>query len=46
VEKAVSSIQGVESVQVSLEDKIVLVKGNFTPDEVKKAIEELGFRLM
>jgi copper chaperone CopZ len=43
VEKAVSSIQGVESVEVSLEDKIVLVKGNFTPDEVKKAIEELGF---
>lgn len=43
VEKAVSSIQGVESVQVSLEDKTVLVKGNFTPDEVKKAIEELGF---
>ena len=46
VEKAVSSIQGVESVEVSLEDKIVLVKGNFTPDDVKKAIEELGFRLM
>ena len=46
VEKAVSSIQGVESVEVSLEDKIVLVKGNFTPDEVKKAIEEIGFRLM
>ena len=46
VEKAVSSIQGVESVEVSLEDKIVLVKGNFTSDEVKKAIEELGFRLM
>ncbi|MBR2369803.1 MAG: permease [Paludibacteraceae bacterium] len=43
VEKAVSSIQGVESVEVSLEDKTVFVKGNFTPDEVKKAIEELGF---
>ena len=43
VEKAVSSIQGVESVEVSLEDKTVLVKGNFTPEDVKKAIEELGF---
>ena len=46
VEKAVSAIQGVESVEVSLEDQTVLVKGNFTPDEVKKAIEEIGFRLM
>ena len=48
VEKAVGSIEGVTSVEVSLENKNAIVKSNVEIDEekIKNAIEEEGFKVV
>ena len=48
VEKAVGSIEGVTSVEVSLENKNAIVKSNVELDEdkIKNAIEEEGFKVV
>lgn len=43
VEKAVRSVSGVESVEVSLEQGQVVVKGSAPRDQLIKAIEEAGY---
>ncbi|HAA34096.1 MAG TPA: hypothetical protein DCD97_02160 [Firmicutes bacterium] len=43
VEKAVKSVGGVESVEVSLEQGQVVVKGSAPRDQLIKAIEEAGY---
>ena len=45
VEKALSSIDGVTKVEVSLENKIATIESNkeINNDEIKKVIEEIGF---
>jgi copper chaperone CopZ len=43
VEKAVRSVSGVESVEVSLEQGQVVVTGSAHRDQLIKAIEEAGY---
>lgn len=43
VEKAVKSVGGVESVEVSLEQGQVVVTGSAHRDQLIKAIEEAGY---
>ena len=43
VEKAVKSVSGVESVEVSLEQGHVVVTGSAHRDQLIKAIEEAGY---
>ena len=42
-QKAISSVKGVESVTVSLEDGLAQVTGNFQEEDVRQAIESIGF---
>lgn len=42
-EKAILSVKGVTSVSVDLNSKKAVVEGEFSLEEVCKAIEEIGF---
>ena len=42
-QKAIASVKGVESVTVSLEDGLAQVTGNFSEDDIRQAIESIGF---
>ena len=42
-EKAIGSLQGVESVSVDLDSKTAVVKGNVSPQLVEKALADIGF---
>ena len=44
-EKAIQSVPGVESVSVSLDSGEAHVQGTFDEQEVRRAVEELGFRI-
>lgn len=46
VERAIRSVEGVEEVSVSLSDKSAKVTGNFDNKEVKKVIEEIGYKII
>ena len=43
--KALLSVEGVEEVSVSLEKGEARLRGHFDEDEVRRAVEELGFRI-
>ncbi len=42
-QKAIASVKGVESVTVSLEDGLAQVTGNFQEEDIRQAIESIGF---
>ena len=42
-QKAIASVKGVESVTVSLDDGMAQVSGNFSEDDIRQAIESIGF---
>ena len=42
-QKAIASVKGVESVTVSLDDGMAQVTGNFQEEDVRQAIESIGF---
>ncbi|AEF93282.1 copper ion binding protein [Desulfotomaculum nigrificans CO-1-SRB] len=46
VEKAVKAVAGVESVQVNLDKKEVVVNGSADRAQVAKAIEEAGYEVV
>ena len=46
VSKAVSSVPGVTSVNVTLEDNAAFVEGNFDFSQIKKAIEGVGYKVV
>lgn len=46
VEKAVKAVAGVESVQVNLDKKEVVVNGSADRSQVAKAIEEAGYEVV
>lgn len=43
VEKALSALEGVEEVKVSLDDKCAMVSGNVSDDAIKAAVAEAGY---
>ena len=45
VEKAILSVPGVETAQVSLEKETAIVHGEFTPEEVMRAVDSIGFEI-
>ena len=45
VERAVKKISGVNSANVSLTQKLLVVEGDFSVEEVKKAVKSLGFKI-
>lgn len=45
-EKAIASIQGVESVSIDLASGDALVKGKFDEESMSKAVEALGFKVI
>lgn len=46
VEKAIKSVNGVEKVEISLNEKIAKINGDFDIEEVKKNIESVGYRVV
>ena len=44
-QKAIASVEGVEAVTVSLEDGLARVTGNFQEEDIRQAIESIGFKL-
>ena len=44
-QKAIASVEGVESVTVSLEDGEAHVTGNFREEDVRQAVESIGFSI-
>ncbi|OGU38548.1 MAG: hypothetical protein A2X61_08145 [Ignavibacteria bacterium GWB2_35_12] len=45
VKKAITSVNGVTEVDVSLSDNAAFVKGEFKMNELKTAVEEVGYRI-
>ena len=45
VQKAISTVEGVTQVSVSLEEGTAFVDGNFNADNIRKAVESLGFEI-
>ena len=45
-QKAIAAVEGVEQVTVSLEDGIAYVTGEFREEDIRKAVESLGFTIM
>lgn len=43
VKEALEEIKGIESVEVSLEEKCAMIVGNTTEEEIKEAIDEAGY---
>ncbi len=46
VEKAIKSTSGVRSVEISLNDKVAKIAGDFNIEEVKKNIESMGYKVI
>lgn len=46
VEKALLAVPGVESVEVSLEDKCATVTGTASAGELKKAVVDAGYEVV
>lgn len=46
VEKAITGVSGVSSVEVSLDEKSAKIEGDFSVDDVKKAVEEVGYSVV
>lgn len=44
-QKAIASVEGVTKVSVSLEDGQAIVTGNFQEEDIRKAIESIGFSI-
>lgn len=44
-QKAIASVEGVKSVTVSLEEGTAHITGNFLDDDIRKAVESIGFAL-
>jgi copper chaperone CopZ len=42
-QKVIASVEGVESVTVSLEDGLAHITGNFKEEDIIQAIESIGF---
>jgi uncharacterized membrane protein YraQ (UPF0718 family)/copper chaperone CopZ len=45
VKKAITGVNGVTEVDVSLSDNAAFVKGDFNMDELKTAVEEVGYKV-
>jgi copper chaperone CopZ len=45
VEKAISQIEGVESVSVDLSTETATVTGTACEDEIRQAVESIGFKI-
>lgn len=45
-EKAIAAIEGVEKVEIDLASGIAVVEGKVAEDDVRKAVEALGFKLL
>ena len=45
-EKAIAAIEGVEKVEIDLASGIAVVEGKAAEDDVRKAVEALGFKLL
>jgi len=43
IEKALKTIEGIEEFQVDLENKLVKVKGNISPESIKEGLEKAGY---
>lgn len=46
VERAISSVEGVESASVSLSDKSATISGHFDLENVKQAVESIGYEVI
>ncbi len=46
VEKALGALQGVEKLEVSLENKCAVVEGSVSKDACRKAIEDAGYKVV
>ena len=46
VEKAIAAIEGVEKVEIDLASGIAVVEGKVAEDDIRKAVEALGFKLL
>ena len=46
VEKALAAVSGVESVEVSLENKCANVTGSADPEALKKAVIDAGYEVV
>lgn len=44
-QKAIASVEGVESVTVSLDDGEAHVTGNFSEEDIRHAVESIGFSI-
>ena len=44
-QKAIASVEGVEQVTVSLEEGLAHVTGNFQEEDIRKAVESIGFEV-
>jgi hypothetical protein len=44
-QKAIASVEGVKTVTVSLEEGTAHITGNFLDDDIRKAVESIGFAL-
>lgn len=45
-EKAIAAIEGVEKVEIDLASGIAVVEGKVAEDDIRKAVEALGFKLL
>jgi len=44
-QKAIASVEGVVSANVSLEDGQAHITGNFKEDDIRQAVESIGFSI-
>ena len=44
-QKAIASVEGVEQVTFSLEEGLAHVTGKFQEDDIRQAVESIGFEL-
>ena len=45
VQKSIASVEGVTKATVSLEEKTAYVEGEFSTDDIRKAVESIGFEI-
>ena len=46
VEKALKAVAGVETVEISLDDKTATVTGNADPAELRQAVIDAGYQIV
>ena len=46
VQKAISEVEGVQSVEVSLADKKAIVEGTASPEKIAEAVHNAGYEVV